>query len=92
MNFYDFKDFLLYRKYVDNVFAKWDLDGSNVLSRQELKYWLRDEQQNKPLIKKSIRESFFEMIANADSNGDGKLDRWELYEYCVGSYIPDSQL
>lgn len=78
------------RKYVDTVFSKWDKDGSNVLSRQELKYWLRDEQTHKPLNRKSIRESFFEMIVNADSNGDGKVDRWELYEYCVKSYVPDS--
>lgn len=30
------------RVYVDNVFSKWDKDQSNVLSRQELKYWLKD--------------------------------------------------
>ena len=78
------------RKYVDNVFAKWDKDNSNVLSRQELKYWLRDEQTQKPLSRKSIRDSFFEMITTADVNGDGKVDRWELYEYCVKSYVPES--
>jgi len=32
------------------------------------------------------------MIANADSNGDGKIDRWELYEYCVKNYVSDSEL
>ncbi len=31
------------------------------------------------------------MIDKADLNGDGKLDRWELYEYCVNSYQPDNE-
>jgi hypothetical protein len=30
-----------------------------------------------------------EMITEADTNGDGKLDRWEMYEYCVKNYIPE---
>lgn len=32
------------------------------------------------------------MIANADNNGDGKIDRWELYEYCVKNYIGNNDL
>lgn len=27
------------------------------------------------------------MVTKADTNGDGKLDRWELYEFCVRNYI-----
>ena len=23
------------------------------------------------------------LIANAETNGDGKIDRWEMYEYCL---------
>ena len=23
------------------------------------------------------------LIATADTNGDGKIDRWEMYEYCL---------
>ncbi len=31
------------------------------------------------------------MIGSADLNGDGKLDRWELYEYCVKNYISNNK-
>jgi len=24
-----------------------------------------------------------DLITNADTNGDGKIDRWEMYEYCI---------
>ncbi len=27
------------------------------------------------------------MVTKADQNGDGKLDKWELYEFCVQNYI-----
>lgn len=27
------------------------------------------------------------MVTKADLNGDGKLDRWELYEFCVLNYV-----
>ncbi len=30
------------------------------------------------------------MISDADSNKDGNVDKSELYQYCVKSYIPDS--
>ena len=29
--------------------------------------------------KKRIRKDFFDMVLKADQNGDGKLDKWELY-------------
>jgi hypothetical protein len=27
------------------------------------------------------------MVTKADQNGDGKLDKWELYEFCIVNYI-----
>lgn len=27
------------------------------------------------------------MVTKADINKDGKLDRWELYEFCVYNYV-----
>ena len=27
------------------------------------------------------------MVTKADTNKDGKLDRWELYEFCVYNYV-----
>jgi hypothetical protein len=24
-----------------------------------------------------------ELVSEADTNGDGKIDRWEMYEYCL---------
>ena len=29
-----------------------------------------------------------ELISGADSNGDGKIDRWEMFEYCTKTYTP----
>jgi hypothetical protein len=26
------------------------------------------------------------LINMADTNGDGKLDKWELYDYCIKNY------
>lgn len=75
--------------YVETVFKTWDKDNSNVLSKHEIKLWLRD-QQSKGTIKKTIKKQFYDMINNADSNGDGKLDKWELYEACLKNYIPQN--
>lgn len=27
-----------------------------------------------------------ELVASADTNGDGKIDRWEMYEYCLRTH------
>ena len=31
------------------------------------------------------------MIKNADKNGDGKVDKWELYRYCLKNYVPENK-
>jgi len=36
------------RKYVDEIFTKWDKNNSDVLDRQEIKSWLKGELKEKP--------------------------------------------
>lgn len=38
---------------------------------------------NTPFKKNEVREKFMNLISSADANGDGKIDRWEMYEYCL---------
>lgn len=71
------------RTYTDKIFTKYDQNGNNVLDRGELKFWLRNELSNTPFRKAEVRENFLNLVANADTNGDGKIDRWEMYDYCV---------
>jgi hypothetical protein len=33
-----------------------------------------------------VKKGFYEVLTGADTNGDGKIDRWEMYEYCVNNY------
>ena len=75
-------------QYVLNVFGKWDTDKSGVLERQEIKNWMREEIKAKPLRKASVKAGFFELIQGADSNSDGKVDRWELFQHCLKNYVP----
>jgi hypothetical protein len=77
------------RQFSDEIFTKYDKDGSNVLERKELKTWMRDEVKshnymNRPVIMKEF-DQFFNKV---DTNKDGKIDRWELYEFCVYNMKP----
>ncbi len=80
------------RKYVEDVFSKWDTDNSNVLNKQQLKKWATHEQKQSGVWKSKIKKEFFEMVLKADQNGDGKLDKWELYEFCVSNYIAKEEM
>lgn len=45
---------------------------------------MRDEvKAHKYFKKESVRKNHATFFAMADNNGDGKIDRWELYDYCV---------
>jgi Ca2+-binding EF-hand superfamily protein len=45
---------------------------------------VRDEvKAHKYFKKESVRKNHATFFAMADNNGDGKIDRWELYDYCV---------
>lgn len=77
------------KRFVDDIFQLRDKDRSNILERKELKSWIRDELKshkyfNRTMVTRNL-ETFF---ATVDTNGDGKIDRWELYEYCVKNITP----
>ena len=48
--------------------------------------------QSRPLNKRLVQKDFAMLIQEADTNGDGKLDRWEMYEYCMKTYREDDWL
>ena len=77
------------QSYVRDIFGKWDKDNSGILERQELKNWLHHEMQEKPLRKAAVKEGFLNLVKTADTNKDGKVDRWELYHHCLRNYIDE---
>lgn len=72
------------KTFVEDTFKRHDRDNSGILERRELKEWIRKEVQTHKYFKrqdvKNSHTSFFNM---ADQNGDGKVDRWELFDYCL---------
>ena len=78
------------KKFVEDIFLKHDNDRSNVLERKELKNWVRDElKTHKYLNKKMVQTEFDNFFKKVDTNNDGKIDRWELYEYCIKNISPE---
>ena len=78
------------KKFVTDIFDKHDTDRSNVLEKRELKSWIRDElAQHRFFNKKMVQKGFEDFFKKVDTNNDGKIDRWELYEYCIHNITPD---
>lgn len=77
--------------YVQQIFEKWDKDNSGVLDRQQLKNWMREEIKEHPRNKTAVKEQFNTLLHDADGNGDGKLDRWELFHYCLRNHHQDEE-
>jgi len=38
--------------------------------------------------RKMVQKSFEDFFAKVDANNDGKIDRWELYDYCIKNMTP----
>lgn len=36
-----------------------------------------------------VQREFEEFFAKVDTNNDGKIDRWELYDYCLKNITPE---
>lgn len=78
------------KTFVEDIFLKHDSDRSNVLEKRELKNWIRDElKDHKFLNKKLVQKEFDQFFRKVDTNNDGKIDRWELYEYCMNNLTPE---
>ena len=74
------------KQYVENIFQKYDTDYSNVLERRQLKNWANEEVRKRPLQKRQALAEFNNFVKEIDTNGDNKIDKWELYDYCVKNY------
>ena len=78
------------KKFVEDIFLKHDTDRSNVLERRELKGWVNEElKAHKFFNKKMVQKNFEDFFHKVDTNNDGKIDRWELYEYCIKNIATD---
>ena len=76
--------------FVEDIFLKYDNDRSNVLDRKELKGWIQDElKSHKYFNKKLVQKEYEQFFRKVDTNNDGKIDRWELYEYCMNNLTPE---
>lgn len=78
------------RKFVTDIFDKHDSDKSGVLERRELKVWVREEIKGHRYMNKTlVQKEFDEFFNKVDINNDGKIDRWELYTYCMHNMRPE---
>lgn len=81
------------RNFVESIFSKHDRDRNNVLDRGELKSWVRDELKGqKQMNKRMVQKNFEEFFQKVDTNDDNKIDRWELYDYCLANITPEDNL
>jgi hypothetical protein len=78
------------KSFVEGIFSKHDKDRNNILERKELKSWIRDElKSHKFLNRKMVQKEYEEFFTKVDTNKDGKIDRWELYDYCLKNITPE---
>lgn len=71
------------RNFVEDIFSKHDSNQNNVLERRKFKVWINEELKNHKYLKRqTAKKDYEEFFAKADANGDGKIDRRELYDYC----------
>ena len=81
------------RTFVQSIFSQHDRDRNNVLDRGELKSWIRDELKGqKQLNKRLVQKNFEDFFQKVDTNKDNKIDRWELYDYCLANITPEDNL
>jgi Ca2+-binding EF-hand superfamily protein len=79
------------RNFVENIFLKHDDNRNNVLERRELKKWVREELKgHKYLNRKMVQKGFEDFFRQVDTNNDNKIDRWELYDYCIKNIEPST--
>lgn len=77
------------KSFVEDIFLKHDKDRSNVLERKQLKGWIKEQlKDHKFMNRKMVQTQFEQFFAKVDTNNDGKIDRWELYDYCIKNITP----
>jgi len=65
---------------VNEVFARYDTDKSNSLDPKEVYSIVKDAFANLDASKKVTQEEVDELVKIADKNGDGKIQRNELFD------------
>lgn len=79
------------RNFVESIFLKHDDNRNNVLERRELKKWVREElKTHKYINRKMVQKGFEDFFRQVDTNNDNKIDRWELYDYCIKNIEPST--
>ena len=78
------------KNFVEEIFEKHDKDASGILERKELKNWIREELKTHKYFKKeTVKRDHNDFFSKVDVSGDGKIDRWELYNYCLNNMRND---
>lgn len=78
------------KKFVEDIFLRHDRDLSNVLERKEIKGWIKDELKSHTYFnKKMVQREFEDFFVKVDTISGGKIDRWELYDYCLNNITPE---
>ena len=80
------------RKFVDDIFFKYDKDHSNILEKGELQGWVRGYLSTHLFFSKKMVERDFEnFFRKVDKDNDNRIDRWDLYDYCLKNITPDDE-
>ena len=78
------------RKFVEDIFRDYDTDRNYILERNEMKGWIHEYVKSHPFFDKQLITKDFEtFFKKVDTSHDGKIDRWELYLYCIKNIKPD---
>ena len=78
------------RQFVEDIFLKYDKDRNYILEKKELNGWTKEYVQTHPFFNKKLVQKDFEMFfRKVDTSHDGKIDRWELYNYCIKNIKPE---
>ena len=80
------------KDFVEDIFLKHDKDRSNILEKKELNSWVNDYLRTRRFLnKKLVQKGFDDFFKKVDTSKEGKIDRWELYEYCLKNITPDDE-
>ncbi len=67
------------RHQIDHIFKKYDKDNSGTLDSKELAKFMTNLYKSMGLKREATQEDALELIRKVDINGDGKMNKYEMY-------------
>ena len=78
------------RQFVNDIFVRYDKDNSNFLESNELNGWVQSYLNTHSFLnEKMIKDDFEYFFRKVDSDNDRRIDRWDLFDYCLKNVTPD---